>query len=933
MPVLIDRNAETGQISRFLAGLHLGSRVLLIEGEPGIGKTALLKEGHAAALQLGIMVLSACPVEHETMLECAGLADLLEAVPVLSIDRLPIPQRRAIRQAVLRVESRRRSADPRTTATALLTLLRSLARERPVVMVADDLQWLDPASACALSFVLRRLRHEPVGLLAAARTGWLARRPQLATDAVPAERAERLPLGPLSQDAIRELLAARAAQPPGRSLVTRLHAASGGNPRFALQLAAAAQARFPAGRHDGLDVPDSLRRVVAARIARLPRGARDILLVSSLSAEPVLPVICAAARNPASAHADLDAAVRAGLLTRADGDIAFAHPLMRSVVAQEARPSDRRAAHRRLACAVSAPDARARHLALGADGPDEPTAGVLEAAAVVAARRGTREIAGDLAGLAVTLTPLAERHSRHRRIAMEAEQRFEACDPALACSLLESVADEVAAGPARAELWRRLARYRAHCGKPPAAWAGTLERALDEAGDDTALRAAIMMDQAAAARDRGDLSEAFRFIGPVLDFATQAGDTALEARCCAELAFVTFLLGRCLRPDLISRALADPGPSPGLTAELRPGVLVGHLRKWAGDLGGARVLYQREHARAVAQGAGAGLPLVLWALAENEAWAGNWPRAEQLTADGCRLAEDSGSPVGIAFMSAIRGLLHAYRGRISAGAADTARAIQLAGDLGMPLLAVMSAQALGVAALSAGDACGAHEQLRPFAETMVVGLAEPALCRFLPDEIEALTRLGDLRRARSLLHPFEARSAETGREWGMAVAGRCRGLLLCAEGNLAGAEEAVAAALVRHQRLPMPFEEARTLLAAGEIHRRGRRKGKALVYLHAARVIFERLGAPRWQERVEDELARVGISAARPGAGLVLTAAEQRVANLVAAGRTNGEIAAELFMGLRTVEAHLSRVYRKLGVRSRVELCRALVSPGSPRAS
>ncbi len=211
---------------------------------------------------------------------------------------------------------------------------------------------------------------------------------------------------------------------------------------------------------------------------------------------------------------------------------------------------------------------------------------------------------------------------------------------------------------------------------------------------------------------------------------------------------------------------------------------------------------------------------MLWALAENEGWAGNWPRAEQLAAQGYRLAEDSGSPAAIAFMSVARGLMYSYRGRIDAGLRDAVRAMELAGELGMPLLAAMAAQASGIAALSTGDAMGAHERLGPFADAFpAVGPAEPALCRFLPDEIEPLTRLGEHGQAEALLSPFEARSAQLGRGWGNATAGRCRGLLLAALGDLGGAESSLDAALAIHRRLPMPFEHARTLLATRPVRR------------------------------------------------------------------------------------------------------------------
>ena len=350
----------------------------------------------------------------------------------------------------------------------------------------------------------------------------------------------------------------------------------------------------------------------------MPHGARDVLLVCSLAAEPVLPVMSAAARQPATAHADLQAGVEAGLLTSAGGDIAFVHPLMRSVVIAQARAADRHAAHRRLAAVVRCPEARARHLALGAEGPDEAVAGDVEAAARMAAHRGASDTAGDLAELAVTLTPLAHVQSQRRRTVLAAEQRFQASDPARACSLLESVIDAEPPGPARAELRRRLARYCVFRGEPLVTWTASLRRALAEAGDDSTVRAVIMMDQTAAASHAGDLAHAIRSAELTLELAERTADKRLEAQCCAGLAFATFLLGEGPRHDLISRALAGPEQSARLSIELRPKVAVGHILHWAGDLDGARILYQQEYAKAMEQGVQTGLPLLLWAQAENE---------------------------------------------------------------------------------------------------------------------------------------------------------------------------------------------------------------------------------------------------------------------------------------------------------------------------
>jgi hypothetical protein len=413
-------------------------------------------------------------------------------------------------------------------------------------------------------------------------------------------------------------------------------------------------------------MPDSLRQLVLGRVTLLPPEARDVLLVSSLSTEAVLPVISAAASNPATAHTDLEIGIRAGLLTVTDGDVAFTHPLICSVVAGDASPSVRRAAHRQLAAVVRGPEARARHLAFGAEGSDEAVASKLEDAARIAAHRGACDTAAELAELAVTLSPLARSKDRERRITLAAEQRFEASDPARACSLLEGVVDSMPPGLARAELWRRLARYRAICGAPLAAWTASLDRALQEAEDDASLRAVILIDQAVSASNAGHLPDAIRIGEQVLELAGRIRETALEAQCCAGLAFATFVLGSGLRTDLIGRALAGPEQLSRLSMELRPNIAIGHILHWTDDLDGARRLYEQEYARAVEEGVETGLPFVLWALAENEGWAGNWDRAERLAVEGYRLAEDSGSQVAIAIMSAVRGLLHAYRGRIEA---------------------------------------------------------------------------------------------------------------------------------------------------------------------------------------------------------------------------------------------------------------------------
>jgi DNA-binding CsgD family transcriptional regulator len=930
---LVGRDAETAQVAAFLETLPRGPRILLITGEAGIGKTTLLGHCRDIAGKLGLTVLSCSPVEAEMPLAFAGLCDLFDHVPERLLDLLPGPQRRAARQAILRAEPSVGPVDQRTISMAALGLLRRLADVHPVILILDDLQWLDPPSARALSFALRRLRHEPVGLISTVRTGWPGRSEPLAPAWAGEDTVTRLEVGPLSLGAMREFLLVRTGLSPARPQLLRLHEASGGNPLLALELAARANDTIPPGLYSSADASTAMRQLVLDRASGLSPGARDILLVCSLVAGLPHHVICAAARDTTTAYVDLDEGIQAGLLVLAGQDALFAHPLMRSVVLETARSADRRAAHRRLASVVPGFDARARHLGLGAEAPEEAIAGTVEDAARVAAHRGACDSAADLAELAVALTPLKEPHRRRQRIALAARQRFEASDPARARALLEDIIDSTPAGSERAELMRCLARYRAFCGEPLAAWAEMLALALYQAaGGDPRLRGLILLDQAVVASNMGNFGEAARRGELALRAAERAGDPALQAQCCAGLAFAAFVLGEGLRQDLIGRARRGPAEPAALSMELRPNIAVGHVLHWAGDLSAAREIYEREYATALRAGVETGLPLVMWAMAENEVWAGDWRRARELVTDGWSRAQDSGSTVALGFMSAARGLLNACQGHVDDAFRDATLAVETAGALGIPLLAAIGAQPFGIAALSTGDARLAHERLAPLASALAGEMAEPALCRFLPAENEALIRLGRLDEARALLGPLQSRSARLERGWGIAVAQRCLGLLFGAAGDLARAQQAVEAALEVHRRLPssLPFEEARSLLAAGEVHRRARHKHEALGLLRRAQAAFDGLGAPLWAARAGSEMDRIGVRTARPASGQALTVAEQRVAGLAADGRTNPEIATELFMGLRTVEAHLSRTYRKLGVRSRTELCRTLTVPRQP---
>jgi DNA-binding CsgD family transcriptional regulator len=922
-PVVV-RAAESVEIGRFLDALASGSRCLLLEGEVGIGKTTLLRWAKESASDRGYRVLSASPVEMEVPWEFAALADLLETVPKTVVDELPESQRRAVGVAVFRDEPPDIPVDPRTLATAVLRIVRRLAEETPVVLAVDDLPLLDAPSARVLSYVLRRVRDAAVGLLGAVRVEWSTEPAPLVTDSVEPHRVARVSVGALGLEAMSDLLATRTGLTLGRSGLVRVHELSRGNPLFALELVGENATELAADPGRSVSVPESLRRLVRRRVSPLTASARDVLLVAALSGEPSQAVVSAAAADPQGAGQDLERVVRAGVIQRRGDDLTFAHPLIRSVVADDATTAQRRATHRRLASAVRHREVRARHLALGAEGPDEHVARAVEDASVSAAARGACETAATLAELAVSLTPPDRVDDRLRRIAIEAENRFEASEPARACTLLEAVVEDMPPGPARAELLRRLARYSAFRGEP-LQWMTMLNRALDESGDDQALRCTIAMDLAVAANNFGDEATARKHTALAMELAEQSGDAAVQAQLYAGMAFVAFSRGEGVQRDLIERGLSGPEQPFRLGMELRPRVVTGHVLHLSDDLDGARALYELERVRASGEGVETELPLLLWGLIDTEAWAGNWDRAEELAAEGTELADDVRSPTG-ALMAAMNGLLHVYRGRLDEGLRDCELAAATAMEIKWPLAALLAAQGLGLSGLSVGDAFATHERLAPVMSlVLATGVTEPGLLHFLPDEIEALVRLGDLDSANELLSSLETRSDALGRVWGVAASGRCRGLLLAASGDFGAADAAIGRALDAHRQLPMPFEHGRTLLVAGEIARRSRRKRQAQEALEAAAAIFGGLGAPVWEQRAREELGRVGRRATQPpGPGTELTEAERTVAELVADGHTNAEVAARLFMGQRTVEAHLSRIYRKLGIHSRTQLSRAL---------
>jgi hypothetical protein len=385
------------------AGLGGLTQWIVFEGEPGIGKTTLWRAGLEHARGHGFRVLEARPAAPEAELSYSALADLLSGTHD-EIGTLPSPQRRALRIALLLEEPTGIPPDQRAVAAALLGLTRALAEEQPVLVALDDLQWLDPPSASALQFAVRRLDDEEVRVLATERTGAHAVRP---------ENMERLAVGPLSlhelDRLIRERLGARFLRPTLRAL----EAASAGNPFFALEIAASllrAGGKVEPG--EPLPIPASLRELVSERFATLSPGAHDAALATAALAQPTVSTVQQASRGGRAGVAE---AVAAGVLEQTDGSLRLAHPILASTLYEDTPAAVRRELHRRLAELVVEPQERARHLAETADGPDEELAAALEAAAVSSASRGSPESGAKLAKRAFDLTPSKRRSEAHRR--------------------------------------------------------------------------------------------------------------------------------------------------------------------------------------------------------------------------------------------------------------------------------------------------------------------------------------------------------------------------------------------------------------------------------------------------------------------------------------------------------------------------------------
>jgi DNA-binding CsgD family transcriptional regulator len=922
---VIGREQELGLIEEFLHGVAHGPASLLLSGEAGIGKTALWDAGVEHARERGAIVLEYRAVEAEALVPFAALSDLLSGVREASFASLTAPRRRALEVALLLEEPGERRPDQRAIGLALLDVVRTLSTSRPVVVAIDDLQWLDPSTATLLQFALRRLGSDPVSLLATARTLPASGLPVDVERCLPPAATEHVEIGPLSVGAAYRVLTERLGLGLSRPALLRLHELTGGNPFYLLEMGQALKdTRMPLSPSQPLPVPRGLRELLAERLGRLPEATREVLLLVAAAARPTVEVLEAASGDATEAHRALEGAAAAGVLEFDSSRVRFVHPLLASVCYQSAPPWRQREVHRCLAGLVSEPEERARHLALTVDGADEAVARELDLAAEHAFARGATAAAAGLHEFAAESTPPnCAPEARRRRLRAARCHRL-AGDRDRAAGILHELRDQVA-GVERADVLFELAQGRQG---ELSSIVRFCEEALGEAESDDARCAGILGFLSWMRLIEGELDRALVAARDGLAKAERTGEPRLVATAIARVAMAeTWVLD--ITPGLVERGVELERRLP-VPLEFHESPMIALARRLIclSELDGARSLLEQAATRAGEQGDEGTRGHVLFHLIMLEWFAGRWDDALEHAAVALELAEQLGDDQFRGMVLHGAALVDAHRGEVAVARVAAEQAAAIAEAVSDAIFPIWNEAVLGHVELSLGHIDVAAEQLGGLpGRLLTLGWNDPADSVW-PDAIEALVAVGELDRAQSYVDSYAELAQRSGSPWALAVAARCRGMLAAARGQPEVAFDAFERALAEHERVPSDFERGRTLLALGSARRRARQRTAARAALEQAREMFDAVGAPLWAARARDELAR--ISGRRPVAEL--TATEGRVAGLAASGRANKEIAAELFMSVHTVEAHLSRVYRKLGIRSRTELAQRLPSLGDEPA-
>jgi DNA-binding CsgD family transcriptional regulator len=905
--VPLGRTSELGGVERFLAA-DRAARALVLCGEPGIGKSTVWEAGVELARTRGFAALCARASEAETQLSFAGLADLLDATDPGVLAGLPVPQRQALEVAVRRAEPAGPAPESLAIAAGLLATLRLMSATGPVLVAVDDWPWLDRASAEAVVFAARRLTGEDVRFLVSRRSG---PRSQLEVALEPAGVIQ-VELGPLSFGAVSRLLADRLGRSLPHRVVRQLFDTSEGNPLFALELGRAVLERGVPEIGAGLPVPGMLGELFAARVEALQPDVHRALLAVALSGG-LTKVELAAVVDPSV----VEGAEASGVLIADGVRVRAAHPLLAAAASGRSSVRERRELHRVLADAMSDPVLRARHRALAARAPDAELAVELSTAADQAAARGAVQDAVELAGHALRLTAAAD-GQRDRRLLTLARYLLNAGEHPRATGLLTGWVGTLPAGPTRAAAHLLLGE-----GADLTAEEEHVAQAIADSAADPGLHAQALARQARLLElvrvER--IAEAEQLAREALATAHSAGPDD-ERRALVALAWARIMRGRAV-DELVDRSRAVPPVTSSLwdgAVERPAGVRVA----FRGELASAREVFRGLLASADERGEARSGVVCIAQLCEVELRAGHADAAERALEELVRWA--ALEPEASGFEARVGAVLAALRG-------DPERAMTLAGTV---LQASESTtyqwdrlearRAVGLAALLQREPERAASSLATVWEhTEREGVEDPGAFPVAGDLVEALAEAGRFEAAREVIRRLADLAAAQQHPWGLATVTRSAAVLRLSGGYDDAAADDLARSVAAYRALGLDFDAARTLLVLGRAQRRSKKRAAARRSLEEARSGFEQLGCPGWARAAAAELDR--ISGRRATAAGGLTPGERQVAELVARGLSNKQIAAQLYVSVYTVEAHLSQVYGKLGIRSRAQLAQHLSAP------
>ncbi|WP_324653040.1 helix-turn-helix transcriptional regulator [Georgenia sp. H159] len=883
---VVGRAAERGRVEEFVTRLPVEPRSLVVVGDAGIGKTTLWSYGADLARAAGHQVLTARPAEDDWPTPGLGLGDLVGAtISTVPWDGLPPEQ-------------------PADAARLFLEHVRTLSAVRPVVLAVDDIQWLDDLTLRLVRHVLRRLGGHPVALLATART-WGQAGAQLPPRHALTD-AEVLQLGPLTVPELRDVLHADGARLT-RPDVCRIHEVAGGNPMFAIEL----------GRYWQHGEQQAVRRTPLAllteQVESLPAAGRAVVETVALAGPSPLSLV-SAVLGVDDLLDHLTGPVAALVEVSDSYVLRCAHPLVASATRAAIAPATRRLLHARLADLVEDPVERARHLARGLTRTSEEAAATLEVAARLAARRGSAATAAELAAHSIRLTPSRAHHRAVPRRLAEVTFRAAAGQMALAVALADDLLADLPPGPEHARVLAQ--RVLLDFGGAE----DYLRRALADVGDDDGLRG-VLLDLLGwqLGLFKGRVHPAITHCEEALAIARARRDDEAVARAAATLSTVSLLAG-VPRRELMAEAelLSRSGSSQPLGTLLRvwPGVFRARQALWDGDLPVARA--GLEHASQVAQTLGSEFqrPYRLRDLAMLELAAGRLDRARLLVRDGLEAAADAGNDQATVWLSHPAGMLAALRGERSDALWAAERLEWWAARVDEPLRLATAAEVRGLLAATEGDWAAALEHHRRGVSRLdELGIVHPGFLPVLPRAVEAACMVGDAEQTGLLAGALRARAEQVRAPWVDATLQLARGQALLVAGEPGEAADVLLDARARFSVLGYVLDARRSLYFSAMARLRSGHRTAARDDLEHCRDAFTAAGVLGWARLTDESLRR--LTARR---GSELTPTEQRIAERVHAGLRNREIAAELFVSDSTVEAHLTRIYRKLGVRGRQDL-------------